>query len=196
VNPRLRAVLVVAAILVVSVGAVALAMAATPPTGQVISAGVQPTDPTLAPPPTASTLAPATSSTIQAPGSTTRDPNTFTTGTMAGPIQVRVLGEPTCERDPYGEPAGYLVRYQITNSGPRAAGPVTVQLDLQPPGQDPEPATLALARGAGYDGQVLVPGTGELVTITWQGRTSFPVEVEFCKPDPDDEDAAEGVTTT
>ena len=54
------------------------------------------TQPTIPPPPTVTALA-ATSSTVMATGKTTRDPNTFTTGTVAGPIQVRVLGESSCQ---------------------------------------------------------------------------------------------------
>jgi hypothetical protein len=83
--------------------------AATQPT---ISPGG--TQPTIPPPPTVTALA-ATSSTVMATGKTTRDPETFTTGTVAGPIQVRVLGESSCQGFA-GQ--GWRVRYQVTNDGP------------------------------------------------------------------------------
>ena len=100
--------------------------AATQPT---ISPGA--TQPTIPPPPTVTALA-ATSSTLMATGKTTRDPNTFTTGTVAGPIQVRVLGESSCQGF---AGRGWRVRYQVTNDGPRRSGPVLAQVDLQPPVQ-------------------------------------------------------------
>ena len=148
------------------------------------------TQPTIPPPPTATALA-ATSSTVMATGKTTHDPNTFTTGTAAGPIQVRVLGESSCQGTA-GQ--GWRVRYQVTNEGPRRTGPVLAQVDLQPPVQ--LKATLTVGRGGRHEETVLLVGSGELVTVTWQGVTSFPMEVEACPPNPADERAAGQVTTT
>ena len=148
------------------------------------------TQPTIPPPPTATALA-ATSSTVMATGKTTRDPETFTTGTVAGPIQVRVIGEASCQGTA-GQ--GWRVRYQITNDGPRRTGPVLAQVDLQPPVQ--LKPTLTLGRGGRHEETVLLVGSGELVTVTWQGVTSFPMEVEACPPNPADERAAGQVTTT
>ena len=148
------------------------------------------TQPTIPPPPTATALA-ATSSTVIATGKTTHDPNTFTTGTVAGPIQVRVLGESSCQGTA-GQ--GCRVRYQVTNDGPRRTGPVLAQVDLQPPVQ--LKATLTLGRGGRHEETVLLVGSGELVTVTWQGVTSFPMEVEACPTNPADEQAAGQVTTT
>ena len=159
--------------------------AATQPT---ISPGA--TQPTIPPPPTVTAL-PATSSTVMATGKTTRDPNTFTTGTAPGPIQVRVLGESSCQ-GLAGQ--GWRVRYQVTNDGPRRTGPVLAQVDLQPPVQ--LKPTLTLGRGGRHEETVLLVGSGELVTVTWQGVTSFPMEVEACPPNPADERAAGQVTTT
>jgi len=146
---------------------------------------VQPTA-TIPPPPTVSTLPPATSSTIQAPGSTTADPNTFTTGTLPGPIQVRVREDSPCVPG-----RGYRVRYEITNDGPAVAGPVTAQLDLQPPVV--VESSLRLEDGGRRVREVVIVGTGELITITWRGRTSFPMEVKACPPNPAD---TASVTTT
>jgi hypothetical protein len=148
------------------------------------------TQPTIPPPPTVTALA-ATSSTITATGKTTRDPNTFTTGTAPGPVQVRVLGESSCQ-GLAGQ--GWRVRYQVTNDGPRRTGPVLAQVDLQPPVQ--LKPTLTLGRGGRHEETVLLVGSGELVTVTWQGVTSFPMEVEACQPNPADEPAARQVTTT
>ena len=148
------------------------------------------TQPTIPPPPTATALA-ATSSTVIATGKTTHDPNTFTTGTVAGPIQVRVIGEAPCQGTA-GQ--GWRVRYQVTNDGPRRTGPVLAQVDLQPPVQ--LKPTLTLGRGGRHEETVLLVGSGELVTVTWQGVTSFPMEVEACPPNPADERAAGQVTTT
>jgi hypothetical protein len=159
--------------------------AAAPPT---ISPGA--TQPTIPPPPTVTAL-PATSSTVMATGKTTRNPNTFTTGTVAGPIQVRVIGEAPCQGTA-GE--GWRVRYQVTNDGPRRTGPVLAQVDLQPPVQ--LKPTLSVGRGGRHEETVLVVGSGELITVTWQGVTSFPMEVEACPPNPADEPAAGQVTTT
>lgn len=159
-------------------------------------AAAQPTVPpaatqlTIPPPPTATAL-PATSSTVMATGKSTRDPNTFTTGTAPGPIQVRVLGGSPCQ-GLAGQ--GWRVRYQITNDGPRRTGPVLAQVDLQPPVQ--LKPTLTLGPGGRHDETVLLVGSGELVTVTWQGVTSFPMEVEACPPNPADERAAQQVTTT
>jgi hypothetical protein len=163
----------------------AQAPAATQPT--VPPGGTQPTIP---PPPTATAL-PATSSTVIATGKTTRDPNTFTTGTVAGPIQVRVIGEAPCQGT---SGQGWRVRYQVTNDGPRRTGPVLAQVDLQPPIQ--LKPTLTVGRGGRHEETVQVVGSGELVTVTWQGVTSFPMEVEACPPNPADEPAAGQVTTT
>jgi hypothetical protein len=148
------------------------------------------TQPTIPPPPTATALA-ATSSTVMATGKTTRDPETFTTGTVAGPIQVRVLGESSCQGFA-GQ--GWRVRYQVTNEGPRRTGPVLAQVDLQPPIQ--LKPTLTLGPGGRHEETVLLVGSGELVTISWQGVTSFPMEVEACRTNPADERAAGQVTTT
>jgi hypothetical protein len=148
------------------------------------------TQPTIPPPPTVTALA-ATSSTVMATGKSTRDPGTFTTGTVAGPIQVRVIGEAPCQGTD-GE--GWRVRYQVTNDGPRRTGPVLAQVDLQPPVQ--LKPTLTVGRGGRHEETVLVVGSGELVTVTWQGVTSFPMEVEACPPNPADEPAAGQVTTT
>ena len=148
------------------------------------------TQPTIPPPPTATALA-ATSSTVIATGKTTHDPNTFTTGTAPGPIQVRVLGESSCQ-GLAGQ--GWRVRYQVTNEGPGRTGPVLAQVDLQPPVQ--LKPTLTLGRGGRHEETVLLVGSGELVTVTWQGVTSFPMEVQACPPNPDDERAARQVTTT
>jgi hypothetical protein len=145
---------------------------------------------TIPPPPTVTAL-PATSSTVMATGKSTRDPNTFTTGTVAGPIQVRVIGEAPCQGTA-GQ--GWRVRYQVTNDGPRRSGPVLAQIDLQPSVQLKR--TLTLGRGGRHEETVLLVGSGELVTVTWQGVTSFPMEVEACPPNPADERAAGQVTTT
>jgi hypothetical protein len=153
-----------------------------------ISPGV--TQPTIPPPPTVTALA-ATSSTVMATGKTTRDPNTFTTGTAPGPIQVRVRGEAPCQGFA-GQ--GWRVRYQVTNDGPRRTGPVLAQVDLQPPVQ--LKPTLTVGRGGRHEETVLLVGSGELITVTWQGVTSFPMEVEACPPNPADERAAGQVTTT
>ena len=159
--------------------------AATQPT---ISPGA--TQPTIPPPPTVTALA-ATSSTLMATGKTTRDPNTFTTGTVAGPIQVRVLGESSCQGF---AGRGWRVRYQVTNDGPRRSGPVLAQVDLQPPVQ--LKPTLTLDPGGRHEETVLLVGSGELVTVTWQGVTSFPMEVEACQTNPADELGARQITTT
>ena len=159
--------------------------AAAPPT---ISPGA--TQPTIPPPPTVTAL-PATSSTVMATGKSTRDPGTFTTGTVAGPIQVRVIGKAPCQGTA-GE--GWRVRYQVTNNGPRRTGPVLAQVDLQPPIQ--LKPTLTVGRGGRHEETLLVAGSGELVTVTWQGVTSFPMELEACPPNPADERAAGQVTTT
>jgi hypothetical protein len=159
--------------------------AATQPT---ISPGA--TQPTIPPPPTVTAL-PATSSTVMATGKTTSDPNTFTTGTVPGPVQVRVLGESSCQ-GLAGQ--GWRIRYQVTNDGPRRTGPVLAQVDLQPPVQ--LKPTLTLGRGGRHEETLLLVGSGELVTVTWQGVTSFPMEVEPCQPNPADERAAGRVTTT
>jgi hypothetical protein len=148
------------------------------------------TQPTIPPPPTVTAL-PATSSTVMATGKSTRNPETFTTGTVAGPIQVRVIGEAPCQGTA-GQ--GWRVRYQVTNDGPRRSGPVLAQVDLQPPVQ--LKPTLTLDRGGRHEETVLLVGSGELVTVTWQGVTSFPMEVEPCPPNPADERAAGQVTTT
>ena len=148
------------------------------------------TQPTIPPPPTATALA-ATSSTVIATGKTTHDPNTFTTGTAPGPIQVRVLGESCCQ-GLAGQ--GWRVRYQVTNEGPGRTGPVLAQVDLQPPVQ--LKPTLTLGRGGRHEETVLLVGSGELITVTWQGVTSFPMEVQACPPNPADERAARQVTTT
>jgi hypothetical protein len=181
---RIVAALVLAGLL--SAG-IALAKSATPPTGQVVSLGVQPTIP---PPPTVTAI-PATSSTLQAPGATTRDPDTFTTSPIPGPIQVRVPGESPCV-GLAGE--GYRVTWRISNAGPTVSGPVTAQLDLQPPIQ--VQPTLTLGRGQTREATAMVPGSGELVTVSWAGRTSFPMEVENCRTNPADERAARQLTTT
>jgi hypothetical protein len=183
---RLRIVLAVLAVSLL-VGGIAWARSATPPTGQVVSLGVQPTIP---PPPTVTAL-PATSSTLQAPGATTRDPDTFTTSPIPGPIQVRVPGESPCV-GLAGQ--GYRVTYRISNAGPTVSGPVTAQLDLQPP--IVLQPTLTLHRGQTREATAMVPGTGELVTVSWAGRTSFPMEVAACRPNPADERAARQLTTT
>src|SRR5918993_3516094 len=81
------------------------------------------TQPTIPPPPTVTALA-ATSSTVMATGKTTRDPETFTTGTVAGPIQVRVIGEASCQGTA-GQ--GWRVRYQVTHDGPPRTGPGLAQ---------------------------------------------------------------------
>ena len=146
--------------------------------------------PTIPPPPTVTAL-PATSSTVMATGKSTRDPGTFTTGTVAGPIQVRVIGKAPCQGTA-GQ--GWRVRYQVTNDGPRRTGPVLAQIDLQPPVQ--LKPTLTLGRGGRHEETVLLVGSGELVTVTWQGVTSFPMEVEPCPSNPADEPAARQVTTT
>jgi hypothetical protein len=159
--------------------------AATQPT--IVPGAAQPTIP---PPPTV-TAQPATSSTVMATGKSTRDPNTFTTGTVAGPIQVRVIGKASCQGTA-GQ--GWRVRYQVTNDGPRRSGPVLAQVDLQPTIQ--LRPTLTLGRGGRHEETVLLVGSGELVTLTWQGVTSFPMEVEACPPNPADEPAAGQVTTT
>jgi hypothetical protein len=159
--------------------------AATQPT---ISPGA--TQPTIPPPPTVTVL-PATSSTVMATGKSTRDPGTFTTGTVAGPIQVRVIGKAPCQGTA-GQ--GWRVRYQVTNDGPRRTGPVLAQVDLQPPVQ--LKSSLTLGRGGRHEETVLLVGSGELVTVTWHGVTSFPMEVEACPANPADERAAGQVTTT
>jgi hypothetical protein len=159
--------------------------AAAPPT---TSPGA--TQPTIPPPPTVTALA-ATSSTVMATGRTTRDPETFTTGTVAGPIQGRVIGEAPCQGFA-GQ--GWRVRYQVTNDGPRRTGPVLAQVDLQPPVQ--LRPTLSLGRGGRHEETLLLVGSGELVTVTWQGVTSFPMEVEACPTDPADELGARQLTTT
>jgi hypothetical protein len=148
------------------------------------------TQPTFPPAPTVTAL-PATSSTVMATGKSTRNPGTFTTGTVAGPIQVRVIGKAPCQGTA-GQ--GWRVRYQVTNNGPRRTGPVLAQIDLQPPVQ--LKPTLTLGRGRRHEETVLLVGTGELVTVTWQGVTSFPMEVEPCPSNPADEPAAGQVTTT
>jgi hypothetical protein len=155
--------------------------AAAPPTTSPAA-----TQPTIPPPPTV-TAVPATSSTITATGKSTRDPNTFTTGTAPGPVQVRVLRESPCQ-GLAGQ--GWRVRYQVTNDGPRRTGPVLAQVDLQPPVQ--LRPTLTLGRGGRHEETVLLAGDGELVTVTWQGVTSFPMAVEACPPNT----AAGQVTTT
>ena len=43
---------------------------------------------------------------------------------------------------------------------------------------------------------MLLVGSGELVTVTWQGVTSFPMEVEACQTNPADELGARQITTT
>ena len=159
--------------------------AATQPT---ISPGA--TQPTIAPPPTVTALS-ATSSTIMATGKSTRNPETFTTGTVGGPIQVRVIGKAPCQGTA-GQ--GWRVRYQVTNDGPRRTGPVLAQVDLQPPVQ--LKSSLTLGHGGRHEETVLLVGSGELVTVTWQGVTSFPMEVEACPANPADERAAGHVTTT
>jgi hypothetical protein len=148
------------------------------------------TQPTIPPPPTVTALA-ATSSTVMATGKTTRDPNTFTTGTAPGPVQVRVLGESSCQ-GLAGQ--GWRVHYQVTNDGRRRTGPVLAQVDLQPLVQ--LKPTLTLGRGGRHEETVLLVGSGELVTVTWQGVTSFPMEVEACQTNPADELGARQVTTT
>ena len=106
--------------ILVGIGVAALAwivadrnrQAAQPPatTQPTISPGA--TQPTIPPPPTVTALA-ATSSTVMATGKTTRDPETFTTGTVAGPIQVRVIGQAPCQGTA-GQ--GWRVRYQVTSA--------------------------------------------------------------------------------
>jgi hypothetical protein len=160
-----------------------------PPAAQpTISPGA--TQPTIPPPPTVTALA-ATSSTVMATGKSTRNPDTFTTGTAPGPIQVRVIGRAPCQGTA-GQ--GWRVRYQVTNDGPRRTGPVLAQVDLQPPVQ--LRPTLSVGRGGRHEETVLLVGSGELVTVTWQGVTSFPMEVEACPSNPADEGAARQVTTT
>ena len=72
--------------------------------------------------------------------------------------------------------------------------PVLAQVDLQPPIQ--LKPTLTLGRGGRHEETLPLVGSGELVTVTWQGVTSFPMEVEACPPNPADERAARQVTTT
>jgi hypothetical protein len=181
---RTRGWLIVAALAVVAAAVVVLA----PSDGSGQAGGpATTTPPTLAPPPTV-TVVVATSSTIQPTGKSTRDPNTFTTNTLAGPIQVRVDGDAPCVE------GGYRVTFEITNTGPTAAGPVLAQLDLQDPIL--VRPRLTVGRSGRHTETVLVGGIGELVTVTWLGRTSFPMEVEACPEPPTDDDAAGAVTTT
>ena len=163
---------------------------AQPPAAATTTIPLGATQPTIPPPPTVTALA-ATSSTLMATGKTTSDPNTFTTGTVAGPIQVRVLGESSCQGF---AGRGWRVRYQVTNDGPRRSGPVLAQVDLQPPVQ--LKPTLTLDPGGRHEETVLLVGSGELVTVTWQGVTSFPMEVEACQTNPADELGARQITTT
>jgi hypothetical protein len=184
--------------LLVGLGVAALAwivadrnrQAAQPPAAATTTISPGATQPTIPPPPTVTALA-ATSSTVMATAKTTRDPETFTTGTVAGPIQVRVIGEAPCQGTA-GQ--GWRVRYQVTNDGPRRSGPVLAQLDLQPPVQ--LKPTLTLGRGGRHEETLLLVGSGELVTVTWQGVTSFPMEVEACPTNPADELGARQITTT
>ena len=194
-----RAVLVGVGIgVLVGIGATALVwtvadrnrQSAQPPAAATTTISPGATQPTIPPPPTVTALA-ATSSTVMATGKTTRDPETFTTGTVAGPIQVRVIGQASCQGFA-GQ--GWRVSYQVTNDGPRRSGPVLAQVDLQPPVQ--LKPTLSLGRGGRHEETLLLVGSGELVTVTWQGVTSFPMEVEACPPNPADERAAREVTTT
>ncbi|HJW60375.1 MAG TPA: hypothetical protein VJ931_12160, partial [Actinomycetota bacterium] len=102
-----------------------------------------------------------------------------------------VIGQAPCEGFA-GQ--GWRVSYQVTNDGPRRSGPVLAQVDLQPPVQ--LKPTLTLGRGGRHEETLLLVGSGELVTVTWQGVTSFPMEVEACQPNPADERAARQITTT
>ena len=104
--------------------------AATQPT---ISPGV--TQPTIPPPPTVTALA-ATSSTVMATGKSTRDPDTFTTGTVAGPIQVRVIGEPPARARP-ARAGGSATRSPTT--APAAPGRCSPRSTSNPPSSSSPP---------------------------------------------------------
>jgi hypothetical protein len=186
---RARAIRGWAIISVLAVVAV-LAVVLLPQDGNSQARRAATTVPPTLPPPVTVTGAPVTSSTLQPTASTTRDPEVFTTGTVAGPIQVRVVGTPSCVGKP-GE--GYAVTYQIANTSRRRVGPVLAQLDLQPP-QQPV-ASLTVGQGV-QAGVLVVVGNGELVTVSWQGVTSFPVEVQPCAPAPADPAAGRVTTTT
>ena len=103
-----RAVLVgILAGILVGIGATALVWTAAdrnrqpdrPPAAATTTISPGATQPTIPPPPTVTALA-AASSTVMATGKTTSDPDTFTTGTVPGPIQ-----DPSSASPPKGSPA-------------------------------------------------------------------------------------------
>jgi hypothetical protein len=183
-RPWLRvALLVLAVAAVISAAVVAGATSG----GGRPAAVVQPTNP----PPTLSTLPPPTQTTLQPDAIPGNGPGAFTTMTVPGPIQVQVLAKPECVGY-VGE--GWRVRYRITNDGPRRSGPVGAAIDNAAP-QVINPH-VTLRRGGRLEDVAVVLGGGDGLVVSWLGVFSFPIEVEACRTNPADEQAAEQITTT
>jgi hypothetical protein len=183
-RPWLRvALLVLAVAAVISAAVVAGATSG----GGRPAAVVQPTNP----PPTLSTLPPPTQTTLQPDAIPGNGPGAFTTMTVPGPIQVQVLAKPECVGY-VGE--GWRVRYRITNDGPRRSGPVGGGSDNTAP-QVINP-NVTLRRGGRLEDVAVVLGGGDGLVVSWLGVFSFPIEVEACRTNPADEQAAEQITTT
>jgi hypothetical protein len=183
-RPWLRvALLVLAVAAVISAAVVAGATSG----GGRPAAVVQPTNP----PPTLSTLPPPTQTTLQPDAIPGNGPGAFTTMTVPGPIQVQVLAKPECVGY-VGE--GWRVRYRITNDGPRRSGPVGAGIDNAAP-QVINP-NVTLRRGGRLEDVAVVLGGGDGLVVSWLGVFSFPIEVEACRTNPADEQAAEQITTT
>jgi hypothetical protein len=183
-RPWLRvALLVLAVAAVISAAVVAGATSG----GGRPAAVVQPTNP----PPTLSTLPPPTQTTLQPDAIPGNGPGAFTTMTVPGPIQVQVLAKPECVGY-VGE--GWRVRYRITNDGPRRSGPVGAAIDNAAP-QVINP-NVTLRRGGRLEDVAVVLGGGDGLVVSWLGVFSFPIEVEACRTNPADEQAAEQITTT
>lgn len=190
-NPRLRAVIVLAGIAVVCVGAVAFAMAATPHIG-LVHAVQQPTSPPSTAAGSVSTTTIVTPTAVTGPG-----PDSFTTLTVPGPVQVLVR-RASCGSHHAGE--GWDITYRVHNEGQARTGALFARIDASGEPLYLAPA-LTLKAGQDLEATAVVKGNGDSVMLTWATADrpvqSFPLELPTCPTDPADiRQAAKQTTTT
>jgi hypothetical protein len=152
-----------------------------------LSACASPTG-TAQPTPTTTSTLPAPSSTVAAstttiaqPSAVTgRGPDSFTTQTVSGPVQVLVV-RVACAGGP-GD--GWKVTWRIINQGETRVGAVLAKVD-----EDGAEAVfvpvLSLQAGQSFEATQVIKASGDSVRVTWANADrpvrSFPVETPTCR---------------
>jgi hypothetical protein len=138
----------------------------------------QPTPTTTLPTPS-STVAASTTTIAQPSAVTGTGPESFTTRTVAGPVQVLVV-RVVCAGGP-GD--GWNVTWRITNADRPRVGAVLARVDEDGAEAVFVPA-LSLRAGQSFEATQVIKAAGDSVRVTWANADrpvrSFPMEAPTC----------------